>query len=63
MPRDSSGTANSIRVAGEMLRNGYVTDSMHPILFKVPVTADGVGKAEPWLSFEGTPLQYEEGFN
>ena len=43
--------------------DGYVTDSMRPILFKVPVTAEGVGKAEPWLNFEGTPLQYEEGFN
>ena len=23
----------------------------------------GVGEAEPWLNFEGTPAEYEEGFN
>ncbi|HSK84278.1 MAG TPA: SMP-30/gluconolactonase/LRE family protein [Rubrobacter sp.] len=43
--------------------DAYVTDSLRPVLFRVPSTADGVGEAEPWLNFEGTPAEYEEGFN
>jgi sugar lactone lactonase YvrE len=41
----------------------YLTDSMRPVLFRVTSTADGVSEAEPWLNFEGTPAEYEEGFN
>jgi sugar lactone lactonase YvrE len=41
----------------------YVTDSMRPVLFRVTSTGDGAGEAEPWLNFEGTPAEYEEGFN
>jgi sugar lactone lactonase YvrE len=41
----------------------YLTDSMRPVLFRVTSTADGVGEAEPWLTFGGTPAEYEEGFN
>ena len=41
----------------------YFTDSMRPVLFRVTSTGDGVGEAEPWLNFEGTPAEYEEGFN
>jgi sugar lactone lactonase YvrE len=43
--------------------DAYVTDSLRPVLFRVPSTADGVGEAEPWLNFEGTPAEYQEGFN
>jgi sugar lactone lactonase YvrE len=43
--------------------DAYLTDSMRPVLFRVTSTADGVGEAEPWLNFEGTPAEYEEGFN
>jgi sugar lactone lactonase YvrE len=43
--------------------DAYVTDSMRPVLFRVTSTADGVGDAEPWLNFEETPAEYEEGFN
>ena len=43
--------------------DAYFTDSMRPVLFRVTSTADGVGEAEPWLNFEGTPAEYEEGFN
>ena len=43
--------------------DAYFTDSMRPVLFRVPSTVDGVGDAEPWLKFEGTPAEYEEGFN
>jgi sugar lactone lactonase YvrE len=43
--------------------NAYFTDSIRPILFRVTSTGGGAGEAEPWLNFEGTPADYEEGFN
>jgi sugar lactone lactonase YvrE len=43
--------------------DAYFTDSIRPVLFRVPSTGDGVGEPEPWLNFEGTPAEYEEGFN
>ena len=43
--------------------DAYLTDSMRPVLFRVTSTGGGVGEAEPWLNFEGTPAEYEEGFN
>jgi sugar lactone lactonase YvrE len=43
--------------------DAYFTDSIRPVLFRVTSTGDGVGEAEPWLNFEGTPAEYEEGFN
>jgi sugar lactone lactonase YvrE len=43
--------------------DAYFTDSIRPILFRVTSTGGGAGEAEPWLNFEGTPAQYEEGFN
>ena len=43
--------------------DAYFTDSMRPVLFRVPSTADGGGEAEPWLNFEETPAEYQEGFN
>ena len=43
--------------------DAYFTDSMRPVLFRVPSTVDGVGDAEPWLNFEETPAEYQEGFN
>lgn len=44
--------------------DAYFTDSMRPTLFRVPSTPDGgVGEAEPWLDLEGTPIEYQEGFN
>jgi sugar lactone lactonase YvrE len=43
--------------------DAYFTDSMRPVLFRLTSTGDGVGEAEPWLNFGGTPAEYEEGFN
>ena len=40
----------------------YVTDSFRPILFRIPPAA-APGPMDAWLSFEGTPLTYQEGFN
>jgi len=46
-------------VAVTLEGDAYFTDSMRPVLFRVTAT----GEPEPWLDFEGTPLEYEEGFN
>jgi sugar lactone lactonase YvrE len=52
---------NDVAVAPD--GSAYFTDSMRPTLFRVPSTNRGVGEVEPWLEFEGTPIEYEEGFN
>jgi sugar lactone lactonase YvrE len=46
----------------------FFTDSFQPVLYRVTTRAlaepgDQVRRLVPWLRFEGTPLQYEEGFN
>jgi sugar lactone lactonase YvrE len=43
--------------------DAYVTDSMRPILYRIPFAAvrnrsATTQTAEPWLNFAGTPLQY-----
>jgi sugar lactone lactonase YvrE len=43
--------------------DAYFTDSLRPVLFRVTSTGGRAGEAEPWLNFEGTPAEYEEGFN
>lgn len=50
--------------------NAYFTDSMHPVLWRVPARAvhrghreKGPGSAEAFLDFTGTPAEYEPGFN
>jgi len=49
-------------------KNGdvYVTDSLRPVLYRIPAEAirsGPQGTLEPWLSFAGTPLVYQAGFN
>jgi Cu-Zn family superoxide dismutase len=41
----------------------YFTDSFRPTLFRIPLTADGVGDIEPWLDLADTPIEYEDGEN
>lgn len=47
--------------------NAYFTDSLHPVLWRVPARAvrpsDSTGEAEPFLEFTGTPAEYQPGFN
>ena len=43
--------------------SAYFTDSMSPALYRVFPTADGGYGFETFLDFEGTPVQYQEGFN
>ncbi len=43
--------------------SAYFTDSMRPVLFRVPSAGGVVGDIEPWLGLEGTAIEYGEGFN
>jgi hypothetical protein len=56
-PEAEATFLNDVAVTPE--GDAYFTDSMRPVLFRVRAT----GEPEPWLNFEGTPLEYEEGFN
>ncbi len=53
---------NDVTVAPD--GSAYFTDSMRPTLFRAPTAPEGnVSEAEEWLDLEGTPIEYEEGFN
>ena len=52
---------NDVTVAPD--GSAYFTDSMSPALYRVFPTADGGYEFETVLNFEGTPVQYQEGFN
>jgi sugar lactone lactonase YvrE len=47
--------------------DAFVTDSLRPVLYRVPVgdvvPGMGLGTLDPWLDFTGTPLVYQPGFN
>ncbi len=43
--------------------SAFFTDSMNPELYRVFPDGAGGYEMESYLGFEGTPLQYEEGFN
>jgi sugar lactone lactonase YvrE len=43
--------------------SAYFTDSMTPELYRVFPNPDGGYEFEPFLSFEGTKLEYDEGIN
>ncbi len=49
--------------------DAYITDSMRPVLFRVPAetgtggAGESMGELEAWLELSGTPIEYEEGFN
>jgi len=61
-PSSEMPFVNDVTVAPD--GSAYFTDSMRPTLFRVPSTPDGdVGEVEAWLDLEGTPIEYEEGFN
>jgi sugar lactone lactonase YvrE len=56
-PKAEATFLNDVAVTPE--GDAYFTDSLRPVLFRVTATDD----PEPWLNFEGTPLEYEEDFN
>lgn len=41
----------------------YFTDSNIPVLYRIKADEQGVFRYETWMSFDGTPLQYTQGFN
>ncbi len=41
----------------------YFTDTLRPVMWRVPRDAVQDAALEPWLSFEGTPLEYGEDSN
>ena len=47
--------------------DAFVTDSLRPVLYRVPasdvVSGAGTGNLEVWLDFTGTPIVYQPGFN
>ena len=43
--------------------SAYLTDSMNPELYRVYPDGSGGYRQETFLNFEGTPAEYEEGFN
>jgi Cu-Zn family superoxide dismutase len=43
--------------------SAYFTDSMTPVIYRLPADASGEVTPEVWLEFEGTVLEYQEGFN
>ncbi len=55
-------------VALDPAGNAYVTDSLRPVLYKVPArglrrSAAGIAPLRVLRSFEGTAFEYEDGFN
>lgn len=42
--------------------DAYFTDSMRPTLFRIPAGSTEP-EMEPWLDFDGTPVEYTDGFN
>lgn len=41
----------------------FVTDTLRPVLWRIPVNGRDIGEPEAWLDFTGTPLRYGEGPN
>lgn len=58
---EGAGFINDVAVGPD--GSAYFTDSMTPVIYRLPADASGEVAAEVWLEFEGTVLQYQEGFN
>jgi Cu-Zn family superoxide dismutase len=41
----------------------YFTDTLHPMLWRVPLDNGQIGPLEPWLDLAGSPIAYGEGPN
>lgn len=41
----------------------YVTDTLRPTLWKIPLQGDEIGELEAWIDFSGTPIEYAKGPN
>lgn len=56
----ANGLINDVALAGD---TAFFTDTLHPILWAVDTGDPLPARAEPWLDFAGTPLEYGEGPN
>lgn len=54
------GLINDVALVGG---SAYFTDSLNAVLWRVQSEGEQVGELEPWLEFDGTPVQYTEGAN
>ncbi|MGH9372125.1 MAG: SMP-30/gluconolactonase/LRE family protein, partial [Vicinamibacterales bacterium] len=59
-PAEPAGLINDVVVTSS---GAYFTDTLRPTLWRVPVEGDHIGELEPWLQFQGSPLEYTEGAN
>jgi len=60
VPGSGDSLVNDLTVTPDA---AFVTDSFRPVVYRLPLDEAGVGEVELWLDLEGTPLQYEDGFN
>lgn len=58
---EDAGFVNDVALGPD--GSAYFTDSMTPVLYRLPADASGEVTPEVWLEFEGTELEYLEGFN
>jgi sugar lactone lactonase YvrE len=62
LPTGSSPTfINDIAV--DKNGNGYITDSMNPVVYRVVPNGSGAYTIQRWLELAGTPIVYGPGFN
>jgi Cu-Zn family superoxide dismutase len=59
----TTGTGSLINDVVIAEGGAYFTDTLRPILWRVTVTATGIGELEPWLDFTGTALVHAQGAN
>jgi Cu-Zn family superoxide dismutase len=60
VPTPQDSLINDVAIVGSA---AYFTDTRSPTLWRVEASGDQIGELEPWLSFDGTPLEYGTGAN
>jgi Cu-Zn family superoxide dismutase len=60
VPDPAKSLVNDVTLIGT---TGYFTDTRTPTLWRIQAKGAEIGALEPWLDFNGTPLQYYEGAN
>ncbi len=60
MAPPEAGLLNDVVVAAGA---AYVTDTIHPRLWKIPLNGADIGEPEVWIELQDTPIHYDEGRN
>jgi sugar lactone lactonase YvrE len=60
VPDPSKSLINDVALVGSA---AYFTDTRTPTLWRIEAKGSDIGGLEPWLDFNGTPLQYYSGAN